>query len=304
MSNFSSCTTFVLAATIVSAISAETRCPKNAASLPFRLVNRYQIVVPVSINHSGPYNFILDTGTEITIIDPSLAAELHLGTHGTAQVVGAGLHESAGLVQLDQIDVGTYALVNQQVMAFDLGRLRFANLSVRGILGGDFLGRFDLLINNASRLVCIGDSASMRSAAKGSHIPLVVAAQTAGGAQLSRSLIVAAHLPGAARPVLLKLDSGTNGPFLYNASQYMARVIFRGASLLGRSVDGKQREFSVLPPVDVEIGSLELPKVAFVTLDGTQKDSRSTAFYGLLPTNLFRRVFIEHTDHFAVLEPW
>lgn len=304
MANLRGCTTSVLVATIISAVSAETRCPKNAASLPFRLVNRYQIVVPVSINHSGPYNFILDTGAEITIIDPSLAAELHLGTHGPAEVVGAGLHESAALVQLDQIDVGTYAVASQQVVMYDLGRLRFANLSVQGILGGDFLGHFDLLIDNSRRLLCIDESASMRTAVKGPHIPLVTAAQTAGGAQLPRSFIVAAHLPCVTRPVLLKLDSGTNGPFLYDASQYMARGMFRGASLLGRSVDGKQREFSVLPPEDVEIGWLKLPKVAFVTLDGTPKDSRSTAFDGLLPTNLFRRVFIDHTDHFAVLEQW
>ena len=84
----------------------------------------------------------------------------------------------------------------------------------------------------------------------------------------------------------------------------MPRVMFRGASLLGRNVDGKQREFSVLPPEDVGIGPLELPKVAFVTLDGAKKDSRTTAFDGLLPTNLFRRIFIDHAEHFAVLDPW
>ena len=52
----------------------------------FRLVNRYQIVLAVSINHSGPYDFLLDTGTQITMVDPSLAVELHLNTMGAAVV--------------------------------------------------------------------------------------------------------------------------------------------------------------------------------------------------------------------------
>jgi len=34
-----------------------------------------------------------------------------------------------------------------------------------------------------------------------------------------------------------------------------------------------------------------------------QKDSNRKAFDGLLSTDLFRRVFINHVDNYAVLEP-
>ena len=61
MTTFRWFASLVLAATIVPAPAAETHCPGNVASLPFRLVNRHQIVVAVSINHTGPYNFLLDT---------------------------------------------------------------------------------------------------------------------------------------------------------------------------------------------------------------------------------------------------
>ncbi len=43
--------------------------PGNVASLPFRFVNGQQIVLAVSINHTGPYNFLLDSGTQSTMID-------------------------------------------------------------------------------------------------------------------------------------------------------------------------------------------------------------------------------------------
>jgi hypothetical protein len=59
----------------------------------------------------------------------------------------------------------------------------------------------------------------------------------------------------------------------------------------------------VLPPQDVKIGSLELSGVPFFSLNGTQKDARAKGFDGVLTTGFFRRVFIDHADLYAVLEP-
>jgi hypothetical protein len=57
------------------------------------------MIVAVSVNHSGPYNFLLDTGTQVTMVDPSLAAELHLNTQGSAEVAGVGFLASAPSAQ-------------------------------------------------------------------------------------------------------------------------------------------------------------------------------------------------------------
>src|SRR5664280_3733328 len=98
MANFKWLASFVLAANMVPALLAETHCPGNVESVPFRLVNRYQMIVPVSVNRSGPYNFLLDTGTQITMLDPSLVAKLHLNTQGTAVVASVGSHASASFL--------------------------------------------------------------------------------------------------------------------------------------------------------------------------------------------------------------
>ena len=71
-----------LAAITLPALYSQPRCPGNIASLPFHLVQRSRIILPVVINHTGPYPFLLDTGTGSTILDPSLATELHLKTQG------------------------------------------------------------------------------------------------------------------------------------------------------------------------------------------------------------------------------
>jgi hypothetical protein len=83
----------------------------------------------------------------------------------------------------------------------------------------------------------------------------------------------------------------------------MAQTSFGGRSLVGSGADGNQHVFSALPPQEVKIGSLALPSVTFFTLAYTRKDSGPTKFDGLLTTDLFRRVFISHADHFVVLEP-
>src|ERR1700678_2982926 len=104
MTNFKGFASVVLAATMVSILSAETHCPGNVASLPLYPANGHLFVMDVSINHSGPYKFLLDTGTQFTILDSSLASELHLANQGAADVVGSGFHISASLATLDRID--------------------------------------------------------------------------------------------------------------------------------------------------------------------------------------------------------
>ena len=145
MTSFKWFASLVLTATFVPALLAESHCPGNVASLPFRLVNRHQIVLGVSINHYGPYDFLLDTGTQITMVDPSLAVERHLNTMGEAVVRGVGFHESASFTQLDLIEAGSHALANQKVLVYGLLNLRSVDPHVRGILGEDFLEHFDMM---------------------------------------------------------------------------------------------------------------------------------------------------------------
>src|ERR1700740_1514149 len=67
-----------LALVILPAIEAEPRSPGNTASVTPRLVQHALIVIPVKINQAGPFDFMVDTGSQVTVIDPSLAAELSL----------------------------------------------------------------------------------------------------------------------------------------------------------------------------------------------------------------------------------
>jgi hypothetical protein len=293
----------VLTATIAPALLAESHCPGNVASLPIRILNGYKIVVPVSINHSGRYDFLLDTGTQMTVVGPALADLLHLKTQGAAMVAGAGFNESASFSQLDLLEAGSHSLVNQKVLVYGLLNLRSVDSRIRGILGEDFLEHFDMLIDYAHKLLCLDDSAAMQAGIKGPRVSLLTPGQTQDGRPLSNLRIITARLSGEAQPVRLMLDSGSSIPYLYNTSQRLAPHVIWGASLVGSGANGDQQIFFALPPQKVKIGSIELPEVTFLTLANSRKDSRFREFDGLLTMNLFKCVFISHTGDFVVLQP-
>jgi hypothetical protein len=301
MSNFKRFAAFVVVTIIVPALHAKPHCPENVASVPLRLTNSHQMIVAISVNHAGPYNFLLDTGTQITMIDPSLAAELHLNTLDSAVVAGVGFHSTASFAQLDLLEAGPYAVVNQKVLVFDFQNPYSVDLPFRGVLAEDFLGQFDLLIDNAHNLLCLDDSARMCADVKGPHIVLLPLAETSNGGTSFRSLIISARLFDGNRSVRLKLDSGTNVAFLFNTSQYMTPGSTRSA---GDGLNGAQRLYLTLPPQNLKIGSLEPLRVSFSTFANSQKDSGRSAYDGLLTLELFRRVFICHANHFAVFEQW
>ena len=237
----------VLAATTATLL-AESRCPGNVESLPYRQLNRHQMVVPVSINHSGPYNFLLDTGTQMTMMDPALAGELHLTMSGEAGVRSGGVNSTAHMAQVDLVEAGSHHVALLKVLVFDMGIPQAATRELRGVLGEDFLEQFDVLIDNAHSMVCLDETGKMRGEMKGRHVELVSAA--AKGDELARPLVVAVKLTDGMRPVHLQLDSGADVCMLYNTQEYMALGMFKGVSLQGtgrRERCGRSRRFHCRP---------------------------------------------------------
>lgn len=289
----------VFATTTIGTATAETQCPGKVAGVPYRLVNQFEMVVKVSINHGGPYGFLLDTGTQTTMIDPALAASLQLSRYGNARVASAGMSASAYSSQLPLVEVGPQKVTDLEVLVYDLSNFQSRGLIIQGVLGEDFLEHFDMLIDNVHKLLCLDSSGAIRKDIRGPHTELVASSEV--GDDLSKLMVVEARLSDASRAVRLMLDSGTNGAVLYNTSGYLAPP--PAGHLRGTGMDGKGLMFSALPPQDVKIGSLRLASVSFFSLARTQQDARAKGFDGVLPLSLFRRVFIDHADHYAVLEP-
>jgi Aspartyl protease len=300
MTRFKSLAWIVLALALVPEVLAEAHCPGDVASVPLHFVNGYQMMVAVSIDHSGPYEFLLDTGAQFTMIDPSLAAELHLRSNGSLPVSGVGFVTTSSVVRLGHLEVGSHAVTNLEVLEFDVHNIQPRYPNLRGILGEDFLLQFDMLIDNGHRMLCLDNSSVLRAAIKGPRIPL----ETASGTERvpPNTLLFATRLSDGTRPIRLKLDSAANAPVLFNASQFRPVDLYMGGSVRSSAADGLQRAYVAVPSQDVKIGPLRLSNIPFFAPAGIKDLSNTTDFDGLLPLRLFQRVFICHAERFAILE--
>jgi hypothetical protein len=162
-----------------------------------------------------------------------------------------------------------------------------------------------VLVDYTHRMLCLDDTNVMQAAVKGSHIALVKPPQTPDEAPLTTLLIVPVHLSGfAGRRLLLALDSGANTPVLFKHGVYLAPGLLKAGHSDGYSSDGVKREFSILAPQSMEIGSLNIQQVSFAAPVESEENALMSTEDGLLATVLFRRLFISYTGRFVVLYPW
>ncbi|WP_433965328.1 retropepsin-like aspartic protease [Tunturiibacter gelidiferens] len=123
-----------LAATVLPSLYAEARCPGNVASIRPRFVERSIVIVPVILNGSGPYDFVLDTGEQMTTIDPRLASELGLGLQGSARVTGAGFFTRASFALPESLQAGDHVLKNPLLLVHPLGQIQVSDPASGGFL--------------------------------------------------------------------------------------------------------------------------------------------------------------------------
>jgi hypothetical protein len=292
-----------LANFVLPVLQAESRCPGSATSVTPRLVQRALIVIPVRVNKTGPYDFIVDTGSQVTVIDPLLALELGLKSQGTVGLISVDSYAQASITVLDSLETGPNVVEKPLAVVNDLRQIQAADPGIRGVLGENFLAHFDLLIDYAHQRLCLDKSNALRESVRGERIPLMPPQDPETELPFMERLVIPVHLSGAgAREILLQLDSAIDGPVLYPATSERRLGILDHATPRAATVSTAQKAFADLPPQDMRIGSRTLSAISFATPVSPGKDIPDRQADGLLPTMLFRRVFISGSDHFVVFD--
>ena len=296
--------TVSLAAIILPILEAEQRCPGNVASVTPRFVQRALIVIPVRINQAGPFDFMVDTGSQVTVIDPSLAAELHLKPRGTVGLVSVASYAQASVTVLDSLEANSHVVEKPLAVVQDLRQIQAADPRIRGVLGENFLAHFDVLIDYERRLLCLDEAKLMGERLRGERIPLVAPKHPETEVPFSQRLVVSVNLSDTGtRPILLQVDSGSDGPILYASNRELEQPLLKRAKLQGPEVDDARRTFAVLPPQDMRVGTRIVRKVSFVTPANRSQNVPDREEDGILATVLFQRVYISHSDRFVIFDP-
>ena len=113
------------------------------------------LMVPVHVNGSGPFDFILDTGATVTCVDRSIARDLSLrdvpGAVGTG--AGVGSEGRLQLVEIDSLRIGGAIAFDLQGCVVDLQHLESMDLDVDGLVGLNFLSEFHVTLDFDRRIL-------------------------------------------------------------------------------------------------------------------------------------------------------
>jgi predicted aspartyl protease len=256
----------------------------------FRLVHNILIVVSVTADREGPFDFVLDTGADTTIVDPSLANKLALASLSHAQQTTLAGRQTVSVSSLDTVAAGAAQVKNLPVLVQNLGQLGQMDPHIEGILGQDFLSHFNYLLDYRRQSIRIESANEIRDAVEGVRIPMQVTE--------SRMIVASeAQSRGHAKLHLL-LDSGANSVVLLrNASQ-----------ALNLPAHENRSELTSSGQIGLKVGRIHLLAIGTdqfhdlaVAVTSTEPPERIGD--GLLPTVLFHALYVNNREGFVVFNP-
>ena len=253
-------------------------------SIRFRVVRDYLLVVPVSVNGQGPFEFVLDTGSNACLVDPELATSLGLESVQEVQVKTVTGSEGMKKTVADISWFPNAPSKHLPVFISDLKELRSSDRRIRGILGSNFLSQFDFLIDLHARLIRL----DRYNIPTGKRQPFEVSQ--------GKTLIDAGVANFATDRLRLSLDSA--------ASEL---VLFR-RTWMANAAAGNQVASTVVGTTSIEsykvkfltIGAYFAQNLPAALIDlGPQRQGRLED--GLLPLTLFRSVYFCNSQKFVIL---
>jgi len=286
-------------------IQAETICPLGIEPAVYQPFGHSQIGIQVFVNGQGPYDFMLDTGSQITILAPSIARELNLVTHGSIGVVSVARYATTNLVDVESLVLGGHRAINLQVAVQSLDQIQSAHSSIQGILGLDFLSRFDLLIDNAHKTLCLDEDRGMRYAILGDRVAVVHREIDPQNAIYVPPILIPVRLSADGhQSTLLRIDSGTIAPLLYSSKVEILPWLKRAHASRG-IISGAHSPLllATVPEQEVQLAEHVNRRISFLTPISDGVPFVKPLEDGLLPTALFREILISFRDGFVIFNP-
>ena len=254
-----------------------------ARSLPLHVIRGYPVVEEVYIDNSGPYRFLVDTGTQSSAVRSDLAGKLKLRPAYRIEVAtNAGSHTMVATIA-NRVSLGSKSVERVELAVHDLAGVRNLDRGIQGVLGQNFLSHFNYLLDYRSRRL-IFDAA----VPTGDRIEFERIAE--------RPAIKAVREGESLR---LVLDSGSSDLILFTD-----RTEGRDAMAHARlTAAASQRCIRMSRAAELSVGAEVMRNVVvgFAPRDPVRLED------GLLPTSLFKAIYFSNEDNFVVLNatpPW
>ena len=270
---------------------------QNPNMLPARVLHGYLMIVGVTVDGRGPFDFLVDTGTNTTLIDPALTRELSLQSHDRLQLSSLANSTAVPRYFLKKFTAGTASISNLEALAVPLTQLTALDQNIRGVLGMNFLLHFSFRLDFDRPDMEIYPFPENAEVPSGLRVPVTI--------NESRLLISVASTAAPNGTWKLALDSGIPQPLVFEhrlsplAASHGARKTSR---MMQVSTNLAKHSAYVLEVADFAVATARLPQIEVVVLRNDQQKT-SDPQDGLLPAAMFHSVFFDRSTATLIFSP-
>ena len=271
-------------------VSAES---PHTVTVSMRPSKGVRTVVAVMLNGAGPYDFMVDTGATVTVLDTALFHELGLRVEGSSRVTSsAGVTNQIRSV-VQEIALDCLSTQNIEVVSMKSPVAGSDDRAVRGLLGENFLRHFDILFDNQHRKITLDAVADLADSLAGEHLPISFPHLPRDDENRYRPMISVKVAASGQASVVLD-SAATELILLRRGNQWKGlgdtRVTTVNGWLTCESTKGR-----------VFLGKGTVSDLPMVSCQGASVKANESE--GFLPTAIFKSIFISHAGSYAIINP-
>ena len=259
--------------------------------LSFHLTAQGAIIVPAIVNGIGPVSFMLDTGSNGSVISAQLASTLGAKAVAKTTLMSASGRKDALVVRIEHLTLGGVSTYDLQMTvappdAFNLPDLATRGRKIQGVIGQDVLSALRYTIDYHERRIVWHATAAI--VPKHATVLELELQDDRFVARLPQDHHVLRLVPDTGAETLVLFQHGSIPPTVSLANESVELAGLTGTRNARRAV---VRAFRV--------GSTLLTDVAAVIIGS---DCDATPVDGLLPLHLFARVTFNGPEHQLLIE--
>jgi hypothetical protein len=275
-----------------------TAGPSTLSAIHFRSPRGSSIVVPVYMNETGPFDFLLDTGSTITFIDPELLHSLRLDVLEGGTVTALTGKSAIPLAVAQTVSIGPLIQSKVELGARDLAGLHEMDSKIRGVLGQNVLRNADYLIDYHNRTIEFDFSGSLAALLDGERIH-TNRLETPDNPNYWNTEVPVTLAESNPHELNLILDTGSASVVLFSDSLDLARLSRRASLPISMKDDSGNQRSGAGYPAQIHVGHISLDVEAHVMATGF----KGLGVNGLLPTAGFGSVYVSNSGSFVIFQP-
>jgi predicted aspartyl protease len=242
-----------------------------------------RMTVSVAVEGAGPYRFLIDTGSQRTVLSTTVATRLSLVPGPTVRIVGLAGTDHVATARVDELAFG-----KQSVAGLMVPLLEDRHMGADGIIGTDSLQHQRVVLDFVHETIAIG---TPRELGDSSGYEIVVRARRREG----RLILTNALIDGVRADVIV--DTGSSGTIGNRALQRALREKNAGTGSIA-SVTGQVLTADFGLARMLEVGKLNVGNVLIAFADAPafaelKLAEKPAIFLGMRELRAFKRVAID-----------